>query len=223
VFTRPAVCVITSRRRLVPDARTAADEILALHRWLDDAINAGADVIQIREPDLEAAPLRDLTRATVARAAGTATRVLVNDRADVAGAADAHGVHLRGDGPAVAGVRRIGPGGWVVGRSIHSAAEAHLDDRPDYFLFGTVFPSLSKPGAPPSGLEPLRCAAAEARVPVLAIGGITPARAIECSKAGARGVAAIGLFLPPRREAGALGPAEGVRRLRAALEAAVLE
>ena len=223
MFDRPTVCLVTSRRRVAPDARTTADELTSLIDWLEAAIAAGVDLIQIRELDLEAATLRDLTRAVVARAAGTSTRVLVNDRADVAVAAGAHGVHLRADGPPVADIRRLGGAAWLVGRSIHAAGEAAIEMAPDYFLFGHVFRTISKPGVTPSGLTALTGAVRAARVPVLAIGGITPDRAAACARAGARGVAAIGVFLPPGRSAEALGPAAAVAALRAALEPPVLE
>jgi thiamine-phosphate diphosphorylase len=202
---------------LAPDARTVRDELRALEAWLDDAIVAGVDAIQIREPDLESRSLLDLTRRVVSRSGST--RVLVNDRADVALAGGAHGVHLRADSVAAHHVRTLNPE-WLIGRSIHlgddvGAACANTD----FLVFGSVFASESKPGRPGVGVEGLQRSAEAALVPVVALGGITPDRVPACIRAGAAGVAGIGIFLPEGRAADAMGVAPAVAALRTALEA----
>jgi thiamine-phosphate pyrophosphorylase len=194
----PCVYLVTDRRRLAPDARTPAAEVLALERFLDEALDAGVDAIQIRERDLEARILRELAARIVARATGRAV-VLVNDRVDVALASGAAGVHLRADSAPTDDVRRMAPGGWTIGRSAHSPEEAGGALGADYVLFGTVFPSDSKPGVDGAGVARLQEAAAASHDPVIAIGGITPERAAQARAAGAAGVAAIGVFLPPGR------------------------
>lgn len=215
----PCICLVTDRLALTPDARTIRDELANLERQLDAAIAAGVDMIQIRERDLDSATLRVLAARLVARAAA-ATRVIVNDRADVARAVGAAGVHLRASGPPAADVRTMGPAGWVVGRSVHAADEAPMAGA-DYLMFGTVFASRSKPpDAPVGGVDGLRAAAAASPAPVLAIGGVTPGRVAACREAGAAGVGAIGVFLPRGRTADSLGPAEAVAALRRAWIAA---
>ena len=214
------VCVVTDRCQLSPEARTPRDEALALTRWLEDAVPAGIDLIQLRERDLPAHLLADVARAASRLAVGSSTRVVVNDRADVAFAAGCDGVHLRADGPGIARVRTMAPEGrgsglWVVGRSVHSRAEAEAHSEAHYLLFGAVFPSGLKPGR---GLDALRDVVASTPAPVLAIGGLTPDRAAACVAAGAAGVAAIGLFLPPGRAAGALGLAAGAAAIRRAID-----
>jgi thiamine-phosphate pyrophosphorylase len=210
----PIICLVTDRRALTPDARTTRDETTGLERQLDDAMAVGVDLVQLRERDLPGATLRALA-AGIVRRAGQATRVVVNDRVDVALAVGAAGAHLRADGPRVAVVRELGPAGWMVGRSVHSTAEAGHASDADYLVFGTVFASASKrPDAPVVGQAALRQAVAAARVPMLAIGGITPARVAACRAAGAAGVAAIGLFLPRGRRPDALGPSAAVLALR---------
>jgi thiamine-phosphate diphosphorylase len=121
---------------------------------------------------------------------------VVNERVDVAMAAGAHGVHLRSDSLPVARVRDITPPGFLVGRSVHDlrAAVRAAHEGADYVLFGTVFESGSKPGRRPAGVDALAEVAAAVTIPVLALGGITPSRAGEVARAGAAGVAAIGLF-----------------------------
>ena len=213
------VYLVSDRRRLLPSARTDAEQLTALEAQLEEAMAAGVDVIQVRERDLDGGTLRALARRLIARAVRTATRILINDRADVMCAAGAHGVHLRADGPAIERVRPILPGPAIVGRSTHTLDEVRRHTGADYLLFGSVYSSESKPGADASGIDALRAAAASTAAPIVAIGGIDEANARACVQAGARGLAAIGLFLPPGRSRSALGPARAVAVLRAAFAA----
>jgi thiamine-phosphate pyrophosphorylase len=192
------VYIVSDRRRLAPGARTSADEIVALEGWLAAAIEARPDAIQIRERDLRPRDLTSIVRRAVARAGG-APHILVNDRADVALAAGADGVHLRADGPPVSRVRPLGPAGWIVGRSTHAGGEVVLARDADYMIFGPVFPTASKPGASATGLDALRVVAATSTALVVAIGGVDGTNAAACIGAGAAGVAAIGLFAAPAR------------------------
>jgi thiamine-phosphate diphosphorylase len=189
----PVICVVTRIR-----GEAGSPERGRLLERLADGAAAGVDLIQIRERLLPDRELVAFTRALLDRVAMTPARVLVNDRTDVALAAGAHGVHLKSDGPSAVDVRRLVPPGFVVGRSMHSAAEARAfadEGGYDYLLFGTVFHSQSKPvGHPVAGLETLREACSATSCPVLGIGGIDVANARQVIDAGAAGIAAIGLF-----------------------------
>jgi thiamine-phosphate diphosphorylase len=195
---RPVTCMITDRHRLAGPGED---------RWLSSiaaAVAAGVDLVQIRERDLDGAPLLHLTRRAVACVRGTRTRVLVNDRVDVALAGCAHGVQLRGDSMPAARVRAIAPPGFLVGRSIHSEEEAVHAWRAggvDFVVFGHVFPTSSKAGREPAGCAALRRVVGATPLPVLALGGITADRFDDVAWSGAAGFAAIGLF------AGATGDA----------------
>jgi thiamine-phosphate pyrophosphorylase len=187
----PVLCLITDRRRY------GADWPVRLVGQVRAAARAGVHLVQVRERDLDGGPLCQLVAACVDAVRGTSARVLVNDRLDVALAARAHGVHLRGDSMPASRVRQITPPGFVVGRSVHAPGE--LADRVeheavDYVLFGTVFETASKPGRAAAGLPLLATMAAASRRPVLAVGGITVDRVGMVMNAGAAGVAAIGLF-----------------------------
>jgi thiamine-phosphate pyrophosphorylase len=217
-LTRPIVCLVTDRRRLAPAARTVDEEIAALEHCVDEAVEAGVDVVQIRERDLDGRRLAACLKDAVRRTRGSATRVIVNDRADLAAAAEADGVHVRADGPPVERVRSLGPH-WIIGRSVHIGDPLPLSAPLDYLLFGPVFETRSKLGANATGLAALHAVAAEAGLPVLAIGGITPPRAAECCRAGAWGVAGIGVFLPRGHAPDALGVGRAVVELRAAMQA----
>ena len=130
---------------------------------------------------------------------GTGTRVVVNDRLDVALAAGADGIHLRSDSMPATSVRSIAPAGFIIGRSIHSEREAtEVASSVDYLLAGTVWPSRSKAGDArllgPDGLARIVTAG---RAPVVAIGGVSADRVRDVAKAGAAGVAGIELFMTP--------------------------
>lgn len=192
----PSLHLITNRRRLAPQARTTRDELRALEALVGEAIAAGIDVVQVRERDLDGGPLFEIVRRAVQRADGSPTRILVNERADVAAAAGAHGVHLPGTGMTADRVRTLVPG-WLVGRSVHGDEQPADAGSCDYLIFGTVFPSASKaPGSATAGLAGLRRAVEGSDRPVVAIGGIGPDEAAACIEAGAAGIAAIGAFLP---------------------------
>jgi thiamine-phosphate pyrophosphorylase len=159
---------------------------------------AGPDWIQIREKDLTARELFELTRSVLAQPNPRGVKILVNSRIDVALAAGASGAHLPSDSPAPFAWRPIAPPGFLLGASCHTPEEVRAAEREgaDYVLFGPVFAPLSKLAQlPPVGLEGLaRAVAAAARTPVLALGGITRANASACIQAGAAGVAGISLY-----------------------------
>jgi thiamine-phosphate pyrophosphorylase len=173
-------------------------------------VEAGVDAIQVRERDLEARELSALAADVLALARGSRTRVIVNDRVDVAIAVGADGVHLRSDSIAARAVRPIVPDGFLIGRSVHSAGEvAEAQFGADYLIAGTVWPSRFK-GADHRllGTEGLASVVGAARVPVLAIGGVTLATLGQLAETGAAGAAAIDLFWP------SAGPGELCRAAR---------
>ncbi len=198
--TKPILCYVTDRHALAPGV--AGGPLDAVVERVRRAVTAGVDWVQIREKDLATGPLEQLARAGVNTAYGSSTRLLINDRLDVALAAGAGGVHLGGASPPVADVKRWcaaggAPQDFQVGASCHSLAEAREAERgdPDYLFFGPVFATPSKADyGPPQGLGLLEQVCHSVRIPVLAIGGVTLENAAECLAAGAAGVAAIRLF-----------------------------
>jgi thiamine-phosphate pyrophosphorylase len=155
-------------------------------------VRDGVDYIQIREKDLTARELFTLTSRAVAAAGGTRTRILVNDRADVALAARAHGVHLRGNGIEPAILRQFLPAGFLIAVSCHSMEDLRRAAGADFAVFGPVFASPGK--GPGVGVKALRDAVRVSPVPVLALGGISMKNTPQCLEAGAAGIAAIRLF-----------------------------
>ena len=156
------------------------------------AIRDRVDMIQIREKDLDALDLFSLVCDIRDLAAGTKTRILVNDRLDVALAAGVDGVHLPGNGLPPESVRSFVK---LLGISTHTVEQALEAEKSgvDFIVFGPVFES---PGKTPVGLEALRRVVSAVKVPVLAIGGISTGNAQEAIEAGAAGIAGIRLFQP---------------------------
>jgi thiamine-phosphate pyrophosphorylase len=157
------------------------------------AARDGVEMIQIRAKELSARELTNLAKR-VGRVAQT-SRILVNTRTDVALACGAHGVHLPAGSMAPDTIRRIAPPGFLIGVSCHSIDELRAAEREgaDFAVFGPVFPSPTK-SLVPIGIQAFREAAASVSLPVYALGGVTPAKALSCIEAGAAGIAGISLF-----------------------------
>lgn len=190
----PLLCLVTDRLALAAATGFASDPLRALERQVAAAVEAGVDLVQVRERDLEAGALCDVVAACVRLAEGSATKVVVNDRLDVALAAGAAGVHLRGDSLDPCRARALAPEPFLVGRSVRSADEAASAREVDYLVLGTVFATPSKPGGEVAGPRRLAAAVRSTKVPVLAIGGVSEATLAEVAAAGAAGFAAIRLF-----------------------------
>jgi thiamine-phosphate pyrophosphorylase len=200
----PVVHLITDRRIASDLAQRAAAALAGLP--------PGVVAVHLREKDLGGRDLLALARAlgTVCHAHGQ--RLLVNDRLDVALAARADGVHLPAAGVPVEDARRLLGAAALVGVSCHSAADV-ARARAGGASFATLSPIYDTPSkrayGPPLGLGALRDAA-RLGLPLVALGGVTAARAPEVRAAGARGVAAIRAWLD------APDPSAAVRALAAA-------
>ena len=200
---------------LVTDPRLAAGRTRA--EAIDAAIAGGVTRIQVRERGMSGGALLRLVEEILAVAKRRGDRTIavhVNDRLDVAMAAGAGGVHLPSAGLPSGLVRRQVGARFRIGRSVHSLAEARAaqKDGADEVIFGPVFATPGKEAfGPPQGLEALKKVIDAVRIPVWAIGGITPETAKTLAGLPIAGVAAIGAF------ADAPDPARAARDLIAAL------
>ena len=179
----------------ITSGKTSPHEILRLVRA---AVDVNIPLFQIREKSLQARVLYDLVARAAEITRGSNTRLLVNDRADIARAAGADGVHLTTQSLPVEVVRNIFGAEFVIGVSTHSLDEARAARAggADFVVFGPVFETESKRAyGEPQGLNKLAEVTRElGDFPVVAIGGITLDNADACFQAGARGIAAIRLL-----------------------------
>jgi thiamine-phosphate pyrophosphorylase len=195
---------------------------LALFGKVAEAARVGVDYIQLREKDLSGRELESLAREVVAviRQHSSSTRLLINSRVDVALAAGADGVHLRAGDVAprdVAGMlgvsaqplRTAGHFSFIIAASCHSNEDVACaeSEAVDFAVFAPVFGKSGAREASPTGLAALH-EACHAKIPILALGGVSTKNAKSCLDAGAAGVAGIRLFQENRIE-------DVVRALRA--------
>jgi len=192
------LCLVTDRRRLGAAMGAEPSRFLELLReQVVAAADAGIDFVQIREPDLEAAELAGFVRDLMRRTAGTAARVLVNDRIDVAIAAKASGVHLKEASILPDRVRAIAPPGFIISCSVHSIAALAARKSADLLIAGTVLPTASKATVDylnKDGLEAIVEVAAPQ--PVIGIGGLDIPSMPLMAASRAAGMAAVGAFVP---------------------------
>ena len=198
----PVVCYVTDRKALAACAMPSklSDKIRA-------AAAARADWIQIREKDLPTAELFTLAREATQTTGKISARplIIVNDRLDVALAAQAAGVHLGRESISVRDTVRWcragnAPDKFLIGVSCHGIDEAQEAENSgaNYVFFGPVFDTPSKRSyGSPQGIAQLAQVCRSVRIPVIAIGGVNEENSVECLKAGARGIAAIRLFQEP--------------------------
>jgi thiamine-phosphate pyrophosphorylase len=189
-----SLCLVTNRSQVAG----------SLEEAVETCLEAGLKAVQLREKDLEVRDLlslagrfRELTRRHGAR-------LFVNDRADVALAVGADGVQRTATSLPVWALRSISPSGFMIGASVHSMADARIaePEGADFLVFGPVYDTASKRQyGPPQGLAALERVASAVRLPVFAVGGITPERVPEVMRAGASGVAVIGAILGAERPA----------------------
>jgi len=176
-------------------ATRTPEDILPL---IEAAVSAKVPLFQIREKLLPGRVLYELVTRAVEITRGSDTRLLVNDRSDIARATGADGVHLTGQSLPADVMRKIYGPEFLIGVSTHSREEARMARvrGADFVVFGPVFATESKREfGEPQGLEKLREITSELRgFPVVAIGGITLDNVAACFEAGASGVAAIRLL-----------------------------
>jgi thiamine-phosphate pyrophosphorylase len=188
---RPITYTITS-------GTTTPQTIPDILRFLEAIVKAQIPLFQIREKSLPARVLFELTERAVEITRGSATRLLVNDRVDIARAAGANGVHLTARSLPADVVRNICGPEFVIGVSTHSLAEARAAEAAgsDFVVFGPIFDTESKRAfGEPQGLDKLReVTSALGDFPVIAIGGITRENFASCISAGASGIAGISMF-----------------------------
>lgn len=166
-----------------------------LRRFLDRVLSGGVDIVQLRQKGIEAADELRLLEVFRAACDRHGALLAVNDRADIAYAADADVLHLGQDDLRSQTARQIIGDGPVIGLSTHSSAQADaaaVDPCVDYFCAGPVWATPTKPGRPAAGLGLISYVAGLAATrPWFAIGGIDEATIADVIEAGARRVVVV--------------------------------
>lgn len=190
----PLLYLITDRAQLAKQKKV--DDLSTLETFIEEAVNAGVDLIQIRERDLSARSLFTLAKNISQLVSNHSVHILINDRADIA-AACGIGVHLttRSLSPAV--VRQRFGEAMLIGASTHSLAEAQAAEAggANFVVFGPVFETASKKiYGEPVGLPALQEVVRQVQIPVLALGGIKLENYRDALQTDAAGIAAISLY-----------------------------
>ena len=182
---------------------SASKDFSHLLRLVEAAAAAEVNFVQLREKNLSGRTLFEVTARAAEIVRSTSTRLLVNDRADIAMGAGAHGVHLTSRSMNASVVRRTFGLDFIVGASTHSIAEARAAEKEgaDFVVFGPVFDTASKQAyGQPLGVTALHNVVSTLPgLPILALGGITLENVSACLDAGAIGIAAIRLLQDPAK------------------------
>jgi thiamine-phosphate pyrophosphorylase len=220
---QPRERLATASLYLCTDARRERGD---LAEFAEAALAGGVDIIQLRDKgspgEQQYGPLEAREELEALAVLADAARrhgalLAVNDRADIALAADADMLHLGQDDLPLTVARRIIGSGPVIGRSTHDDAQvaAAVAEDVDYFCVGPCWPTPTKPGRPAPGLDLVRTAAQSGTdKPWFAIGGIDAARLPEVIAAGARRVVVV------RAITAAEDPQAAAQRLKDVLRAA---
>ena len=196
-LSKPILYLIT-RGATDETTTTESTEFHQVLLQVSTAVAAGIPLLQIREKRLTPRVLFELATRAAGIARETGSRVLINDRADIAAGSGAAGVHLTTQSLPAAVIRKNFGDEFLIGSSTHSLVEAQAakDGGADFIVFGPIFESTSKQQyGPPLGVDALSVLVREVRpLPVLALGGVSVNNAKDCLGAGASGIAGISLF-----------------------------
>ena len=187
LLLRQILCLITQRNY----ARERT-----LPALIEAAVDGGVNMVQLREKDLPQEDLLALAHKVREAIKGRAL-LLVNQQIEVALACGADGVQLGEEAISVESVRKQVGDQLLIGRSVHSvesALEAE-EQGADFLIVGTIFPTVSKPGVAPAGLEILSRVAAAITIPFLAIGGVNKDNVAQVMEHGSSGAAVISAIL----------------------------
>lgn len=186
----PPLYLITDRKQLA--------EARLLLKVLEELLEAGVTMLQLREKDLSGAELLPLARDIRELTKHYNCKLLINDRVDVAMAVDADGVHLGGNSVPPAVARELLGPNKLIGVSTHSVTDILTAERQgaDFVTYGPVFYTPSKAAyGKPLGLDALKTACTHSKLPVYGLGGIKRENCSAVRNSGAHGVALISALL----------------------------
>ena len=186
----PSLYLITDRHQIAKGRQ--------LLEVIEELLQAGVRMVQLREKDLSAAELYPLAQELRSLTHRYKSLLLINDRIDLAQAIGADGVHLGGHSLPVKSARNILGSNYLIGASTHSVAEVESaqNQGADFVTYGPVYFTPSKQAyGKPVGIESLQSICARSNIPVYALGGIKANNTKTMLQAGAHGVAMISALL----------------------------
>lgn len=172
---------------------------------LSEFLAGGVKLVQLRAKELSSAEFYSLAKEARQLTREAGAMFIVNDRADIALACNADGVHLGQDDLPLAAVRKVLGPEQIIGISTHDLDQARTAELngADYIGFGPIFSSTTKDtGYSPRGLEMLREIRAVTKIPIVAIGGINEHNVAEVWSAGADAAAIISDLMAAEDAAG---------------------
>lgn len=154
-----------------------------------ERIHPEIDFIHLREKAKTAKEVYEIVELLINKGVPS-SKIIINDRADVACTTNVRGVHLAFHSLPVEIVKQTFKN-LTVGCSVHSLEEAQIAEQQgaDYVIFGHIYSTQSKPGLIPKGLEQLNFISQSISIPVIAVGGIKPTNSSDVIRAGAQGIA----------------------------------
>ncbi len=207
--TLPRLYVITDPT----SAQSGAGDVITA---VQKSVQAGARFFQFRDKQADLHALLSTGRSLTKIVNAANGIILVNAHADTASSLHCHGVHRPSNGPTIAELRQNLGDTAIIGASTHSLAEALQAEQngASFITISPIFLTASKPGYGPAlNLDSLHHVATSLKIPVYALGGISPENTIDCLKAGAHGIAVMGGIMA------AANPANATQRYLGALEA----
>ena len=175
--------VITDRKSCAPTPLVSV---------VSELLDAGVTAIQLREKDLNDTELLQLAQPIAELCRNYEAKLFINTNTHIALKVGAAGVHLPANAESVDTIKAKTHGNLYIGCSVHAldAAQKREAEGADFVTYSPIYPTTSKPGYGPAvGIEGLAKVVENVRLPVFALGGITPTRVAECLAAGAFGVA----------------------------------
>jgi len=172
----------------------------SLYDVLHALLDAGVPAIQLREKDLSAMEFIKLAEPIAKLCQSYPVKLFINSRVELAINLGVDGVHLPANSASVEEIRPQTKKTFLIGCSVHTLDEARKREREgaDFVTYSPIFLTASKPGYGPAvGVDNLRKVAEAVKIPIFALGGITPERASECIRAGAHGVAVMSGLMSP--------------------------
>ena len=189
---------IDFRLYAITDRQSCAPTPLA--SVVPELLDAGVTAIQLREKDLSDTELIKLAQPIAELCRNYEAKLFINTNMHVASNVGAAGVHLPANAESVDTIKAQATDHFYIGCSVHcfNAAEKRKAEGADFVTYSPIYPTASKPGYGPAvGVARLAQLAEQVKLPIFALGGITPVRVAECLEAGAFGVAVMSGMMSP--------------------------